>query len=283
MLEHFDETDPPILIVHTTGDSRVPIVLADLVEDQCQAQQIPYEYYRIEGGSHCSFFNQTIDGLSFTGLLTRFLNDQVWEVLPPPGPVEPEPTMIAAKRLQLRDDPRDPPNPRRRRLNFLAKSVVKGVAPPWAPTPAGDSDPTMHGALLEVYRPDGAASDHITIDLPAAGWRPVGPQASRGYTYRLPSDIDGADVRVRLKDNLLRIEGKGEGMLTLAGAPQGGISLRFRLGAETQWCASTVAGRNDSAKQYRAQPQTLAAPNCPDRPYGSASQAFLEIPATLLD
>jgi hypothetical protein len=112
--------------------------------------------------------------------------------------------------------------------------------------------------------------------LPAAGWTAIGPDAARGYRYKAPANSAEADVRVRLKNGLLKILGKGAGMPSLQNAPQGAVSLRLLLGSTTQYCASTVAGREDSTRQYRAEPQTILPSGCPDRPVGSANQAFLD-------
>lgn len=278
-LAGFDPSDPPVFMAHTVGDNTVPVILPDLVEDELIANDIPYEYYRLENGGHCGFFNQTIDGLEFVDLLVRFMNTQVWDR----EPIEPDPLMIAATKFHLKDDDRMPPNLLRRRLTFVAKSSPRSLAPPQAPQFTGPGDPILNGATLEIYLPDGTQDDNFRIELPAAGWTAVGTAAVRGYSYRTPSNSNSADVRVRLRNGLLRVVGKGQGMPTLQGAPQGAVSLRFLLGSETQYCATTVAGREDSTKQYRAEPQKVAASDCPDRPSGSASQAFLEMSASIVD
>jgi predicted esterase len=269
MLSGFDSGDPPVFMAHTVGDNTVPVILADLVEDELIANDIPYEYYRLANGGHCGFFSQTIDGLGFVDLLVRFMNTQVWDVAP-------EPRMIPATKLQLKDDNRTPPNLRRRKLNFLAKTSPRNLVPPVAPLALSESDPTVNGATLEIYRPDGTPADHFVVELPAAGWTAIGPDAARGYRYKAPANSAEADVRVRLKNGLLKILGKGAGMPSLQNAPHGAVSLRLLLGSTTQYCASTVAGREDSTRQYRAEPQTILPSGCPDRPVGSANQAFLD-------
>lgn len=276
MLSGFDPNDPPVFMAHTVGDSTVPVVLPDLVEDELIANDIPYEYYRLTNGGHCGFFSQTIDGLGFVDLLVRFMNRNVWDV-------EPEPRMIPARKLQLKDDHRTPPNLRRRKLNFLAKTSPLNLVPPVAPVALSESDPTVYGANLEIYSPDGSAEDHLVIELPAAGWTAIGPDAARGYRYKAPANGNEADVRIRLKNGLLKIVGKGAGMPSLQNAPYGRLSLRFLLGSGTQYCATTVAGREDSTRQYRAEPQSIVTSACPDRPVGSASQAFLDTPSNLID
>ena len=276
ILSGFDSDDPPVFMAHTVGDGTVPVVLPDLVEDELIANDIPYEYYRLENGGHCGFFGQTIDGLGFVDLLVRFMNRNVWDV-------EPEPRMIPATKFQLKDDHRTPPNFRRRKLNFLAKTSPLNFVPPVAPVALSESDPTVHGASLEIYRPDGSPEEHLVIELPAAGWTAIGPDAARGYRYKAPANGTEADVRIRLKNGLLKIVGKGAGMPSLQNAPQGGLSLRFLLGSETQYCATTVAGREDSNRQYRAEPQSIVTSDCPDRPVGSASLAFLDTPSDRVD
>ncbi|MDG1960443.1 MAG: alpha/beta hydrolase [Candidatus Binatia bacterium] len=274
MLTGFDPDDPPVFMAHTVGDGTVPVVLPDLVEEQLIANDIPYEYYRLANGGHCGFFNQTIDSLGFVDLLVRFMNTQVWDV-------EPEPRMVPATKLQLKDDARTPPNLRRRKLTFLVKTSPQNLVPPVAPLALSESDPTVNGARLEIYRPDGTLDDHFVIELPAAGWTAIGPDAARGYRYKAPQGGTEADVRVRLKNGFLKIVGKGAGMPSLENAPLGAVSLRFLLGAATQYCASTIAGREDSVRQYRAEPQNIGAFACPERPVGFASPAFIDAPRRL--
>ena len=275
-LAGFDPDDPPVFMIHTVGDNVVPVILADLVEDELIANDIPYEYYRRENGGHCGFFSQTIDGLGFVDLLVRFMNTQVWDV-------EPDPVMLPATKLQLKDDDRIPPNTRRRKLTFVSRTSPQNLVPPVAPPALSAADPTLNGAMLEIYRPDGAPGEHYVIDLPAAGWTALGTGAARGYRYKTPPNSIEADVRVRLKNGLLKIVGKGAEMPNLQNAPLGEVAIRFLLGSETQYCATTVAGREDSTRRYHAETQKIAASACPDRPYGTASQAFLDAPTTLID
>jgi acetyl esterase/lipase len=278
MPEYFDEDDPPILIVHTTGDTTVPVAAADIVEQQCLAYSIPHEYYRLPGGSHCSFFSGLIDGLSVYDLTTRFLNDKVWEVAPP----GPEAEMISVRKLVLRDDHKPPFNPGARKLTFLAKSRAGGTLPPLAPAAGSAADPTLHGAQLELYSPTDTPGEVLRIDLPAAAWKSVGAGGSSGYRYADARGAHGPRMRARLRDGLLKIAGRGEEFRDLKATPLAELTLRLRLGSSLLYCAPTQVGRHDSASRWQAQPYAIPANDCPAPPYGSPAAAFLDAPASLL-
>ena len=277
MPEYFDEEDPPVMIVHTTGDSVVPVGLADIVEDQCQENGIPYEYYRLEKSGHCSFFGDTIDGLSMVNLTVRFLNRMFWDVEPP----EPAPVMLPLTKLRLKDDPRAPAATSRRRTSFLSRSKVDGQAP-LAPAPGSDSDPTLNGGRLELYAAGDSPGDIRVIELPASGWQSVGKDAQRGYVYRERSATTGGRLLVRLRDGMLKIVDKGSALADLSGAPLEQVTLRLHLGSEIQYCIPGEAGRHDDTLRFEAEPYPIPAAECPERPTGSASRAILAGPESLL-
>jgi acetyl esterase/lipase len=278
MPEYFDADDPPVLIVHTAGDTVVTVGAADLVEQQCLANSIPYEYYRLAGGSHCSFLSGLIDGLNIYDLTTRFLNEQVWEVVPP----EPDSQMIAVQKFALRDDDKPPLNPKARKLTFLAKPRDGTAQPPLAPPAGGDADPSLYGAQLEIYSPLDTPSQVVRIDLPAAAWTTVGPGGSRGYKYADSKGEHGPRVRARLRDGLLKIVGRGEEFRDLTATPFSELTLRLRLGNGRPYCAPGQAGPHNSARRWEALPYTTPATDCPTPPYGSPASAFLEAPDSLL-
>ena len=253
-VDYWDPADPPILIVHTTGDTVVPVILADYVEDQCQANSIPYEYYRLNGGSHCSFFNGLVDGLTVPDLSARFLNNTVWEV---------PPEMMPAKKLLLKDDPA---KPEKRKFTLVAKAKFPSSEALVPPALGALTDPTEHGAMLEMYRPSGGASEYLRFFLPAELWEGVGPDASKGYKYKDKLGVESPIRTVVLRNGLLKIVGKGAGLYDLSLAPQTDFAVRFRLGSGDRWCASTVAGNTDTTKTYKAVSQAFAPPSCPDRP-----------------
>lgn len=252
--DYWDPTDPPILIVHTTGDTVVPVALADIVEDQCQAFSIPYEYHRLEGGGHCSFLGGLIDGLTPLDLATRFLNRTLWEV---------PPQMMPARKLVLRDDPSKPD---KRKVVFVAKGDSPTSEALRAPEPGSATDPTLHGATVELYRPSGGSDESVEIALPAEYWEMAGPNAGKGFRYKDKRRVASDVKSVVLKDGLLKIVGKGTDLYPLSHAPQGDFVVRFRLGSGDRWCASTVAGARDTTSIYKAARQSVAPSDCPDRP-----------------
>jgi len=196
------------------------------------------------------------------------------------------PTGIRATSLTLRDDDTAPINFNARTLSF--RSAKQGTSPSGVVAPVwnGPGDPTIGGGgTLVVYDGDGG-SELITIALPQIGWKRTGTAAKPGYRYSDPGRFMGPITAATLSNGTLTIRGKGETLYPLTGAPQGSVALRLTVGEDTQFCAAapakTPATTNDSTKRFVGVRNTPAPVSCPPIPGGgSASQAFLDRPATL--
>jgi hypothetical protein len=198
------------------------------------------------------------------------------------------PTGIRATSLTLRDDDTAPFNPNARTLSF--RSAKQGTSPSGVVVPVwnGPGDPTTGGgATLVVYDGDGG-SELVTIALPQIGWKRTGTASKPGYRYSDPQRFLGPITAATLSNGTLTIRGKGETLYPLTGAPQGSVALRLTVGEDTQFCAAAPAKSpsttNDSTRRFVAVRNTPAPASCPPVPGGgSASQAFLDRPASLVD
>jgi acetyl esterase/lipase len=250
-----DPSDAPMLLVHTDADPVVPVLLPDVINDWYVAAPAPIEYYRLAGGSHCSFLGGgTIDGLNIFDLSARFLDRMVWD-----RPAEP----MVARKLLLKDSSSAPD---RRKLVFAGSPDPSGTSQALATPAVGSAeDPSLHGMIAEIYASTGDPGDYVRVHLPAEGW--TARTSSRGVKY-LYSDRRGEHgpvQRVRLQPGKFLLVGRGEALPGLGGAPHGGFSVRVRFADSAPWCASTGAGRSDSDRRYIADPQVYALP-CVDRP-----------------
>ena len=252
----YDPMDPPVLLIHTTRRHHGPPShwTTTSTTSVKHSRSRPSTTASREGVI-AGFLSGLVDGLSVPDLSARFLNRMVWEV---------DPDMMPAKKLIVRDDPL---RPDRRKLVLVAKADP-GTSPALAQPALGAlTDPMEHGAALEIYRPSGDGSDY-SPRRPAAGGM------ERGWTRcREGLPLQGQDGRAGaqskrplLRDGLLKIVGKGAALYGLGDAPLGDLVVRFRLGSGNRWCASTQAGKSDTTKAYKAVPQTIALPTCPDRP-----------------
>jgi hypothetical protein len=145
----------------------------------------------------------------------------------------------------------------------------------------GDGDPTLHGATLTVYRPDGGGT-LVTVPLPAAGWRARGGTPVKRYTYSDPRGVNGPIRAVTLAATTLSLRGAGLSLFALDQAPQGTVALRVQMGTGVQFCAAAPAklkpspAANDTTSRFSGEPNTAAPNPCPPLPpVGSPSRAFL--------
>ncbi|MEO2169659.1 MAG: hypothetical protein ABGY42_16375 [bacterium] len=213
----------------------------------------------------------------------------------PEPPTAPEISPIRATRFTMRDDTSPPINTKKRRFSFRS-SAFKGnpsgvVAPAFGeagdPTPAGASG---GGGTLTIYRVSGDADDAVRLDLPASRWEQSGSPARPGYRYKDTRLEDGPISKIRLRNGTLTIAGKGEGLYTLDGAPQGRMALRLELGSGSILCAAAgakdPANKNDSTARFIGEQASPAPDPCPPvnpASSGSAALAFLAAPTSLLD
>lgn len=247
-----DPTDAPMLLIHTVGDGIVPVLLPDLLSGWYGNAPAPIEYYRLPGGSHCSFLGGLVDGLSVNDVSTRFLDRMVWEV--PTAP-------MLSQRLLLKDSPT---KPERRKLVFNAQATV-GSEALTVPAPGSDGAPTEVGMMVEVYASTGDPDDYARFHLPAEGWSVVVSGTKVKYRYSDKRQTWGAVKTAKLQDGKLKIVAKGAAIPALSGAPHGAFSVRTRIGTKTPWCATATASSVDSDSRFLGQRQVLPE-NCADRP-----------------
>ena len=175
------------------------------------------------------------------------------------------PTAIAATSLSLRDDDTAPINLDRRKLSFKSSKsdgVPSGVTvPPFAST----GDPTTGGAVLRVYGSTGG--EPVVLPLPAANWSRSGSATKPSYRYTDKRRASGPITSVALKDGSLRLKGKGAALYSLAGAPQGTVTVRLQLGTGVMLCAVAPAKdpttSNDTTAKFTGARHAPAPVTCP--------------------
>ncbi len=204
-----------------------------------------------------------------------------------------EMVLIRSASFKLNDDPVPPFEERKRKIHF--RSAKRGTTPSGVvlPPPGGDGDPTLHGAILTLYRADGAG-EAVSLALPAELWKATGGTPAKRYVYRDARGTAGPIRSVQLTATALQLRGVGAELFSLAGAPQGTMALRLRLGDALQLCAAAPAAlhgnppssaKTDTTARFLGAPQTPAPASCPPLPGsgGSASRAFLVETGSLLD
>jgi hypothetical protein len=134
------------------------------------------------------------------------------------------PTLLAGRRLVLRDDAS---NASRRRLRMTSRDPSV-----WTPSPGGLGDPLLHGAVLRLANPDSGESSEIR--LAASGWRGLGnPAGSRGYAFR-----DATCPSVTVRSGVLSVSCRGSALgISLDETSQGAIAASLRLGHFSPLCA----------------------------------------------
>ncbi|MBM4247396.1 MAG: hypothetical protein FJ148_27015 [Deltaproteobacteria bacterium] len=171
---------------------------------------------------------------------------------------------IRTSALVLNDDAVAPIDASRRKMRF--RSAKRGSTPSGVALPAqgGAGDPTLHGATLTVYRPDG------------------GGTPAKRFTYADGKGLGGPIRAVTLSGTSLSVRGTGLPLFALDQAPQGEVALRLRMGTGVQLCAAAPAkakpstAKNDTSARFTGEPNTDAPSPCPPIPsVGSASRAFL--------
>ena len=74
-LQRFDSNDPPVMIVHGTQDTTVLFTEAEDLRDRCIDNNIPFEFFPIEGGGH-AVWGATVDGDDLERLTFEFIVEQ---------------------------------------------------------------------------------------------------------------------------------------------------------------------------------------------------------------
>ena len=204
--------------------------------------------------------------------------------------VGPELTAIRSTKFKLRDDATAPVDPGKRRFAFRSSSYKGSPSGVVVPAFGESGDPTISGATLTIY-PNGAGQDEVVeFTLPAERWERAGSDARPGYRYADARQDDSPIHRALLRTDRLVLVGKGAGLPALENAPQGEMVLRMQLGTGVEFCAVSEAlspaSRHDTTARFngdKASPPPAVCPPLPGTPYGSASQAFIAAPASLLE
>jgi hypothetical protein len=180
----------------------------------------------------------------------------------PVDPVSIPPTLVRTSVMQLRDSA----VAGRQRIVFRSapdRGTPSGVI---LPTPGGASDPAVNGAQLTVY---GTSSSSV-ITLPVSRWSQGGSASSPRWLYLDAQRLDGPISKVSLRAGRLIVRGRGATLYSLAGAPQGIVSIRLKLGTGIEFCAAappkTPATSNDTTVKFIGARNTAAPAVCPPVP-----------------
>jgi DNA-binding beta-propeller fold protein YncE len=202
---------------------------------------------------------------------------------PSDGPI---PQPIRASVLKLRDNPGDA---NRRRLSFRSAPQSGSPSGVTVPAPGSALDPTVGGAKLTIFAVGDTFAEATLIDLPIANWGQTGTPSNPGFRYR---DTTGAgSIRtILVRNGRLTIRGEGADLYSLADAPQGEMGIALAFGNGNGFCASaparSPASKHDTTTAFNGEKGTTVPAICPDvprPPVGSASEAFLSVPVTLVD
>lgn len=200
-------------------------------------------------------------------------------------------TNIRTTTFTMKDDAVVPIEPNKRKFTFKSSAFQGSPSGVIAPSYGSEGDPTAGGggATLTIYRVYGDADEAVVLPLPASRWEQSGSPLQPGYRYKDSMLEDSPIKKIRIRNGTLSISGKGEGLYTLEGAPQGQMALRLQLGTGPAFCAAARAkdpeSKHDSTARFTGD---KSAPPAPCRPVdlasnGSAALAFLESPTSLLD
>jgi hypothetical protein len=135
-------------------------------------------------------------------------------------------------------------------------------------------DPTSQGAAgggAEVTVHGGTPGNAVLVlALPAAGWARTGSGTSPGYKYVDKRNLNGPITSVSLRNDRLKLRGRGAALYSLAEAPHGSMTVRLELGARTGFCAVAPAklptASNDSTSKFNGERNTPAPTRCPPLP-----------------
>jgi len=191
-------------------------------------------------------------------------------------------SLVPTRVLKLRDGA----TASKRAITFRSntkQSTGSHIVPP-AEGSAGD--PTVGGATLTVYNATGVTADVVQIDLPAAGWSPVGGKTLKGWRFKSTDHALGIRRVVVKGDQILVRGGKDGWTYSLDEPEQESIAVRLRLGTSDGWCAAAPAqmkgnppstAKSDRPGLFAGQPKSPAPAVCPPLPGGgSPSGAFVE-------
>lgn len=152
--------------------------------------------------------------------------------------------------------------------------MVKIVAKPSAAAlaaPGSAADPTLHGAVLQVFDTGLGGAGSMTVTLDASGWTGLGnPAGSKGYKYKGKDDLTGGPCSVvLLKPTAIKAVCKGPGV-TLAPpfADTMGLTIGMPAGttAALRYCAELGGAdvKNDATQLKRK--AAPAPPACAETP-----------------
>jgi len=180
--------------------------------------------------------------------------------------------LIRIGTLNLKDDANPPIDPSKRKISLRASTyqgVPSGVTvPPWD----GDADPTAAGATgggasLTLFGT--GSTTPVVLDLPANHWTRTGSATKPAYKYSDKRSVDGPITSISLKNGYLSLKGRGAALYSLAGAPQGAMTVRLDFYGLT-FCgvapAAAPATTHDTTARFRGAKQAAAPALCPATP-----------------
>ena len=109
------------------------------------------------------------------------------------------------------------------------------------------------------------------IAIPIESWSRSGSAAKPSHRYSDKRRTSGPITSVAVKDGSLCLKGKGGALYSLAGAPQGAVTVRLQLGNGVMLCAlapakdPTTSNDTPTAKFTGARPAPAPA-TCPNLP-----------------
>ena len=180
------------------------------------------------------------------------------------------PTFFRTSSVVARDDATPPLDASKRKFSF--RSSASGGVPSGIVVPAWgtDGDPTSSdgaggGAVLKIFGQ--GTGDPVVLTLPEARWERTGTPAKQAYRYSDRRGEDGPITSIRIGDGKLKVRGKGAALLSLAGAPQGTLTVRLALGKRFELCtaapAKIPAASNDTGARFVGARNVAPPTSCP--------------------
>lgn len=192
-------------------------------------------------------------------------------VAPAAASAEPPIVTVGTHVLGMKDDTVPPISGGKRYFSWAVRSGKDDPAHQFAvPLPGSAGDPTLHGAVLEVYNSAGTG-ELFTVPLPAERWRLQGsPPHNHRFLYA-NSPADTPVWKVWIKGPKISVRGgKHHWGYSLDEESQGSVAIRLTLGTEGIWCTDVFprmpATNFDRRDRFKGQPKTPAPAVCPPLP-----------------
>jgi len=192
-------------------------------------------------------------------------------LVPGAASADPPVVTVGSHILGMKDDSVPPIVGGKRYFSWAVRSGNDVPAHQFAvPLPGSAGDPTLHGAVLQVYNAAGSG-ELFTVPLPAARWR---LQGSPPHDHRFLYANDPATTpvwKVWIKGPKITVRGgKQHWGYTLDEPSQGSIAIRLTVGSEATYCTEVPprmpATSFDRRDRFQGQPRSPAPVVCPPLP-----------------